>query len=786
MKRANIRRASAVAWLACAAGAAVAAAPSSAHGSSTAVPQLSRPQLALPEAVRRDLAAGRYWKASEALAEHVGPLATASFAERIALAEARAGWKNWRGAVEALTAGQPDTTQAPAGYWYLLGTALQAAGDREEAGSALRRFLASETGPSRRRTAALSRLAQLEAERDVPGAAVEVVTELANASPVLAGWTALAAAQTLAESGRAETVSQLLSLVVDAEVKRRGWDLEATAWAARGDTARALAALERVKDGAFGTVPAQAAILDREWTYRLALGDTAAAIAVMHELLSHTTRGSPAARAATALWQHDAAGPDPDSYRKVAEALGGAREYGDATGAWEAVIEAGVGLSEPEQMALARAYNGSRERDAAASIYRKLSESSNSETAARALRSLANIRQVQGRPREMAILEERLVERFPEQPQAVDVVFFRGDSHHDAGRLDEALDHYDRVVSMVSSADRAGLARMRSAQIYLTRGDPEGAARVYRDYLEEFQDGRRWQEASFWGARTALAIGDTARAEELTARLRRESPLSYYAMQAADAEGTAFVAALPQGPVIPPPDGWLAEELNLLALLEEANLEEGARVHAAAMAADVADSDDLSLRLAAAFNERGRTMDGIELGWKLQRRGRPWDQTLARVIYPFPYQDLVTARAEELGLDPYLVAGLIRQESAFEKAIVSVAGAVGLMQVMPATGEELARRVGPPGFRPESLKTPELNVHLGTSYLAGLYERYEGKLPLVLSAYNAGPTRANRWRRFPEAQDPLRFTERIPFSETRGYVKNVTRNRALYRWLYGG
>ena len=56
----------------------------------------------------------------------------------------------------------------------------------------------------------------------------------------------------------------------------------------------------------------------------------------------------------------------------------------------------------------------------------------------------------------------------------------------------------------------------------------------------------------------------------------------------------------------------------------------------------------------------------------------------------------------------------------------------------------------------------------------------------MLSAYNAGPTRANRWRKFPEADDPHRFTERIPFAETRGYVKNVTRNRALYRWLYGG
>ena len=63
--------------------------------------------------------------------------------------------------------------------------------------------------------------------------------------------------------------------------------------------------------------------------------------------------------------------------------------------------------------------------------------------------------------------------------------------------------------------------------------------------------------------------------------------------------------------------------------------------------------------------------------------------------------------------------------------------------------------------------------------------RYDGELPLVLSAYNAGPTRATRWRRYPEASDPLRFTERIPFTETRGYVKSVRRNLGLYRVLYG-
>ena len=242
----------------------------------------------------------------------------------------------------------------------------------------------------------------------------------------------------------------------------------------------------------------------------------------------------------------------------------------------------------------------------------------------------------------------------------------------------------------------------------------------------------------------------------------------------------------PQGCLLPPAPDWLARWLEVLATLAEAGLEDGADGHVAAMRTAVWDSDELLLRLGASLNAAGRTVDGIRLGWELRDRGREWDCALLRVVYPFPYRELLTSRAEELGLDPYLVAGLVRQESAFHPSIASPAGAIGLMQIMPATGRQLARASGIRDYTTATLENPEINAHLGTRFLAELFERYDGDVPLFLSAYNAGPTRANRWRRLPEAADPARFTERIPFTETRGYVKNVVRNRALYRWLYGG
>ncbi len=155
-------------------------------------------------------------------------------------------------------------------------------------------------------------------------------------------------------------------------------------------------------------------------------------------------------------------------------------------------------------------------------------------------------------------------------------------------------------------------------------------------------------------------------------------------------------------------------------------------------------------------------------------------------MYPFQYQNVFLREAAEDGVDPYLTAALARQESAFVPDIRSSANAVGLMQLLPETAQRLARSVGPEGFREELLEVPDVNVHLGTLYLRGLLREHQGDVTRFLAAYNAGPHRVVRWLEFIEAGDPLTFTERIPFAETRNYVKLVQRNVAVYRQLYGG
>ncbi len=742
------------------------------------------PDGAIPDSVRRHMAVGRFWKASLGLRSSLGPLESVALADRMVLAEAEAGWKNWDGAVAALTAGEIDTAQAPVRFWYMLGAARRASGDDDGAAEVFRHFVAAAPGDSREALVARSFLARRLVEDGRHGEAVAQVEELSTRSPTMAGWTALAAARTLAEAGHAEDVSRFVGLMADWPALGSAWLLEADAWAASGDTARALEALREAR-----TVEESAGAgtgrMAREWRYRLALGDSTGAVAVMEDLLHRTTSGSAALAAANAHWRV-ARDSGPGILRQVATAFGRAAEFGLAVRAWRVAIQRGAVLTESEKLALARAYNGSGDRGSAVEIYRALQASEDQAVGAAALRAWATIRTRQGRHGDSRILQERLIERYPSSPQAVDIVFFRGDDHQDAGRLNQAIEAYGRAASM-SDTDRSGLARMRWAQIHLARGEAREADQVFRDYLEKYPNGRRWEEASYWAVHAARAAGDTEGNGDLLDRLRTESPLSYYAHLAEGAEDA--VPALPLEPITGPPPplpDWLSRDLEVLAALDEADLKEGAEAHVASLKAAAWDSTELMLGLARAFIDSGRAIDGIRLGLELRERGEEWSRALLEVVYPFPFRALLTSRAEELGLDPYLVAGLIRQESAFAPAIGSSAGAIGLMQVMPATGRQLARSLGPRGYRTESLRTAEVNVHLGTRYLADLMERYDGDIPIVLSAYNAGPTRANRWRRFPEAEDPHRFTERIPFVETRGYVKNVVRNRALYRWLYGG
>jgi soluble lytic murein transglycosylase len=156
-----------------------------------------------------------------------------------------------------------------------------------------------------------------------------------------------------------------------------------------------------------------------------------------------------------------------------------------------------------------------------------------------------------------------------------------------------------------------------------------------------------------------------------------------------------------------------------------------------------------------------------------------------RLAFPLPYKHAVESYSRANGLDPYLVAALIRQESEFDPKAVSRARAYGLTQVLPATGRLLSRRVGLRKFSPNLLFQPEVNIQLGTFHMKSLVTDLDGRVEAALAAYNAGKNRAIAWLTWGDFQEPAEFIEAIPFSETRNYVQIVMRNADIYRRLYG-
>jgi soluble lytic murein transglycosylase len=135
-------------------------------------------------------------------------------------------------------------------------------------------------------------------------------------------------------------------------------------------------------------------------------------------------------------------------------------------------------------------------------------------------------------------------------------------------------------------------------------------------------------------------------------------------------------------------------------------------------------------------------------------------------------------------VDPLLILGVIRQESAFNARAISRSDARGLMQLLPSTGREAYQRMGLEGFRDDLLFDPQMNVRLGAQYLGRLTETHRGNLILALAAYNAGPSRVKRWLQELSTADWDEFIERLPFEETRLYVKSVLRNYGMYQRLY--
>jgi soluble lytic murein transglycosylase len=205
-----------------------------------------------------------------------------------------------------------------------------------------------------------------------------------------------------------------------------------------------------------------------------------------------------------------------------------------------------------------------------------------------------------------------------------------------------------------------------------------------------------------------------------------------------------------------------------LESLARAGLALGDRLDLAGLASDAGDLHRAQRLVADAYAE------------DLARGPRPGLEELWWLAWPWAYPDA----PRDGSVAPELVRAVMREESGYRPEVISVVGARGLLQIMPDTGERLARDVGLDSFAPDDLFDPHVNLRLGTHYLGQLSAQFGGRVSAAVGSYNAGPNAVARWIEARGSLDDDEWVDSIPYEQTRTYVKRVLRSLHAYEVLY--
>jgi len=720
-------------------------------------------------AAERALQSGHAWQATRLLAPVLRDASRRTPAAVLLAARAAAGWEGWS-EVDRLLRGQPwlGTEFNGAGYELLARSALERGADTVAAAayadSALRR-----AGDARTRAArtvylarALDRLNQRDSARVMYERAGQQMRELSD-------WLTLRAAGVTDDSA---TRGRLLASVRQPAARERVPWTDALARERAGDLTGAAALYERL--GAMGSA------------FRLRLGpttDSATRYAVRDSVIRYLRAKPGTADARVAVDALDRAFPS----LTPGEELIVARSANASGPVARALAGYAKGLAAPEVTPKDRLDYGE--------LLVKAGKYHDAANVLDQLRAPANLAAEAAYQRGRALLlggdgtgARNALHAAAEQYRgdtlgASSALYLLGDLATDDGRDNDADGFFRTLYRTYPSSARADDARFRVGLIAFVHGNAREAAVQFDSLARLYPRSGEASAARYWSGRAWEAAGNKARADSAWRDVIAREPLSYYAGRSAKRLNAPAWTA-PGGdagsdrfPRVPAVDS----AMRRITELEQLGMDTEARFEFDALEA-AATTPDRMLATANALREHGQTSRAIRLAWKVIDGGVR-DARAYRLAYPVVDEPELVRQARARSIDPPLVAAIIRQESSFNPRAVSVAGARGLMQVMPSVGQQIARSLGYPLWDAGLLFDPDANLELGTAHLAGSLRQYDD-IVRVLAAYNAGGSRVARWATKAGTNDPEVFAERISFTETRDYVRIVQRNMELYRALY--
>jgi soluble lytic murein transglycosylase len=373
--------------------------------------------------------------------------------------------------------------------------------------------------------------------------------------------------------------------------------------------------------------------------------------------------------------------------------------------------------------------------------------------------------------------------------------------HHE---YDQALDAFREDQQRFPTGPRASYVHWKAAWLTLRSGRNDDAKKAFEEQIALYPSGAETPAALYWRARLAEEDNQPIMARAFYQKLSDRYRNFYYAELArqrlkslpATADTTTQYALLDRVPPLdsnvkitdsePPSDELHVQKAELLG--NGGLVDFAVRELQAATAADGGSWGPAET--AQLYLETGHYNQAIEF----MKHSAPnyfaldipdMPRKYWEALFPKAYWSDLKRSSALNGLDPYLVASLIRQESEFNPNAVSRANAVGLMQLLPKTGKAVAKEVKMQRYNASQLYTPAVNMQLGTRYFKGMVEKFGGSFEYALAAYNAGSERVDEWLSQGKYRDPQEFVESIPFTETREYVQAIMRNASVYKQLYG-
>ncbi len=415
------------------------------------------------------------------------------------------------------------------------------------------------------------------------------------------------------------------------------------------------------------------------------------------------------------------------------------------------------------------------------------------------LDALAEYYRAQQQETQMVTAIDGVVSRAPSSHWAESALFLAGNYYWVQLDRDRAEGYYKRLEENFPASTNAPAAQWRVAWAAVLKRQP-AAAVLLQDHLRRFPGSSYTPDALYWLGRLAEEAGVAPLARGYYAKLAERYPQNYFETQAAararvvgtgPVEKSGVLDSIPAVSAIPKLDGPIplaaigrqarADALRSIGFDASAELE---------LRAGYATTGEPRLLLEAAQSAAAAGHFGAAIVTVRQifpqLESQPFSDVprdVWRVAYALPFEASIRRWSAKAGVDPMLVAGLIRQESAFEPEARSGKSAIGLMQLIAPTARLLAKQEKIRYSRAR-LVDPDYNVRLGAVYLAGLEKQFGGA-ESALAAYNAGEDRVTLWTAGQAYRETAEFVDSIPFTETRQYVQIVTRNADIYRRLYG-